>query len=315
MTRQIEIINIPSSAGAYRTGIEQAPAAMRAAGLADALCNVGHGVIERNDDPPIYQSRYTFGELTASYIESTVEYISHTRKRVARALAAGHLPLVLGGDCSIEIGVVAAHLDAGHRVGLVYFDGHADMNVPGSVPDGTGEFSESLDWMGVAHMLNVEGALPTLARIGPRCPLLRPSDVAVVGFIPEQASDFEHQQIRSLGIRIVDWDAVAHDSEGEITSLLETWGHDLDHLLVHFDVDVLNFLDTPISDTTASRNVGLTLDQAMRVLSLLVADSRFSSFTITEVNPTHGVEDGSSTRALHVFVQKLAQAFSQAAGK
>jgi hypothetical protein len=48
---------------------------------------------------------------------------------------------------------------------------------------------------------------------------------------------------------------------------------------------------------------------------LLVADSRFSSLTITEINPTHGVEDGSSTRALHIFVQKLAQAFSQAAGE
>lgn len=313
MPLQIEIISIPSSAGAYRVGIERAPAAMFAAGLVDALRNVGCGVIERNDNPPICQSRYNPTELTASYIEPAVEYIGHTRSRVARALAAGHLPLVLGGDCSIEVGVVAAALDAGYRVGLVYFDGHADLNVPGSVPDGTGEFSESLDWMGVAHMLGVEGAIPTIAEIGPHYPLLKPSDVAVVGFIPEQASDFERQQIRSLDVRVVDWETIAHNPSGEIASLLETWGNHFDHFLVHFDVDVLNFLDTPIADTTASRDVGLTLHQAVCALSVLVADSRFSGLTITEINPTHSLEEGSSTHVLPNFVQKLSQAFSSIA--
>ncbi len=172
MTREIEIISIPSSAGAYRAGIEQGPAAIRAVGLAASLRNVGYDVIERNDDPPIWKSQYNPGEPAISNIEPIVEYVGHTRSRVARALASGHLPLVLGGDCSIEIGAIAANLDAGHRVGLVYFDGHADMNIPGSVPDGTGEFLESVDWMGVAHMLNAEGAVPALAEIGPRCPLL-----------------------------------------------------------------------------------------------------------------------------------------------
>jgi arginase len=313
MAREIEIIGIPSSAGANRAGIEQAPAVLRAVGLADALRKAGRDVIDRNDDPPIWHWRPDPSDLTASNVKATVEYVGHTRERVARALAAGHLPLVLGGDCSIEIGMVAAHLDAGRRVGLVYFDGHADMNVPGSVPHGTGEFSESLDWMGVAHMLGLEGAVPELADIGPRRPLLRSSDVAVVGFIPKQASDFERKQIQALGIRVVGWEAVARDPEGEIARLLETWGNKLDHLLVHFDVDVLNFLEMPIADTTASRDVGLTLHQATRVLSVLAAEPRFSGLTITEVNPTHGVEDDSSIRALRAFVQELTQALSQPA--
>lgn len=206
--------------------------------------------------------------------------------------------------------MVAAHLDAGHRVGLVYLDGHADMNVPGSVPDGTGEFSESLDWMGVAHMLGLEGALPELANIEFRRPLLSPSDVAVVGFIPQQASDFERKQIQALGVRVIHWEAIARDPEGEMATLLETWGDKLDHLLVHFDVDVLNFLEMPIADTTASRDVGLTLSQSACVFSVLATDPRFSGLTITEVNPTHGMEDGSSTRALRALVQELAQALS-----
>lgn len=54
MAREIEIIGIPSSAGANRAGIEQAPAMLRAVGLIDTLRNAGHHVIDRNDDPPVW---------------------------------------------------------------------------------------------------------------------------------------------------------------------------------------------------------------------------------------------------------------------
>ena len=148
--------------------------------------------------------------------------------------------------------------------------------------------------------------------IGSRCPLLNPSDIAVVGFVPEQASEFERKQIQDLNVRVVDWETLAANPENEITKLLKIWGKEFDRFLVHFDVDVLNFIDMPIADTTASRDVGLKLHQAMEVLSVLVAEERFSGLTITEINPTHGKEDGTSTHALQTFVQKLAQVFSQA---
>ncbi|MDY6940867.1 MAG: arginase family protein [Cyanobacteriota bacterium] len=313
MTRPIEIISIPSSAGATCAGIEQAPAAILAVGLTDALRHVGCDVIQRNDHLPIWPWRDNPDESMASNVEAVLEYIVHTRERVTRSLSDGNLPLVLGGDCSIEIGVVAANLDLESQVGLIYIDGHADLNVPGSVPDGTGEFSESLDWMGVAHMLGVEGAIPEIAQIGPRYPLLKASDIAVVGLIREQASDFERQQIHELELRALDWKTIARGPSDEIASLFKTWGNHLERFLVHFDVDVLNFTEMPIADTTASRDVGLTLHQTMQVLSTLVADSRFCGIAITEVNPTHSVEDGSSTRALHNFVQKLSQVLSQIA--
>lgn len=310
MSRQIQIISIPSSAGSTHPGLEQAPAAIRDTGFIDALRNASHTVVECDDHLPVWKWRRDANELITSNVKAAIDYIEHTRSRVAQALKAGYLPLVLGGDCTIEIGVVAASIDAGHRVGLIYCDGHSDLNVPGSVPNGTGEFAESLDWMGVAHMLGVEGAIPELARIGSRHPLLNVADVAVVGFVPEQASDFEKQQIQRLGMRVLNWDMVSRHPEGEMTNLLETWGQEFDHLLVHFDVDVLNFLDTPIADTTASREVGLTLDQAMRVLATLATDSRFSGLTITEINPMQNVKNNASIDALHRFAHKLAQVFN-----
>ncbi len=49
------------------------------------------------------------------------------------------------------IGTVAGHIASSDGVGLVYFDLHADLNIPSSVPPG------ALDWMGLAHMLGDGG--------------------------------------------------------------------------------------------------------------------------------------------------------------
>ena len=50
------------------------------------------------------------------------------------------------------------------RVGLIYFDSHADLNVPASVREG------ALDWMGMAHMLGESGAAPELMKPGRGAP-------------------------------------------------------------------------------------------------------------------------------------------------
>src|SRR6185437_8317857 len=58
-------------------------------------------------------------------------------------LARGDLTLVLGGNCTIVLGVMAAlrHLGAGVP-GLLYLDRHYDLNTPETTTDGV------LDWMG-----------------------------------------------------------------------------------------------------------------------------------------------------------------------
>ena len=308
MKNTLEIIGIPTSAGATGLGQEQAPAALRAAGLVEAIRAMGHDVIDRHDDPPVWHWRPDPANIRAQNLGPTVKYASYTRKRVAQALAARHLSLVLGGDCTIELGTIAAHLDAGHRVGLVYLDLHADMNIPDAIPDGP--LVGGLDWMGVAHMLGLEGGRSELIDIGPYSPLLQPNELALVGFEPKQASEFEQQQIKALGIQVIGWEAIARDPEGEIANLLGSWGPNCDSLLVHYDVDVLDFLQMPIADSTMSQNVGLTLDQATRAIAALTADPRFSALTVTEVNPSRGAEDGST---IHAFVQALAKALSQIA--
>ena len=74
---------------------------------------------------------------------------------------------------------------------------------------------------------------------------------------------------------------------------------------MHFDVDLVHFLDAPLAENTDRE--GVTLEVAATALRRLTADPRFRALTVTEFNPFHGAADGSTTRRL---VEVLARALS-----
>ncbi len=68
-------------------------------------------------------------------------------------------------------------------------------------------------------------------------------------------------------------------------------------MLLHFDVDTVDFTDLPLSENTG-RNEGLSFDAAMRALAVLLGSERLAAVTITEFNADHGEQDGSTAEAL-----------------
>ena len=182
------------------------------------------------------------------------------------------------------------------RLGLVYLDLHADLNVPSSVVDG------ALDWMGVAHLLDVEGAESELAGIGSSRPLLEDDQLVFLGVKP--GTEFEQATIQQRGLAVVDVDALATDPAGAASRALGALAG-CDAVAVHFDVDLVHFLDAPLAENTDRE--GVTLDVAATALRVLAADPRFRALTVTEFNPLHGAADGSTTRRL---VEVLARALS-----
>ena len=78
--------------------------------------------------------------------------------------------------------------------------------------------------------------------------------------------------------------------------------------LIHFDVDVLDFLDCPVADVPHYEH-GLTLADAMASLRVLIASPRFGGLVVTEINPDHADPEGATTRG---FVTALAAAIGGA---
>jgi arginase len=277
--------------GAFAPGQEKGPRALRNTDLLGRLSRAGVEVTDHGDGGGVRRWRPDKGNRHAQNLPAVVEVVRETAGRVREAHAVGHLPLVIGGDCTVELGTVAGLLPSGERLGLIYFDVHPDLNVPDSVGEG------ALDWMGVAHMLGTEGATEPLSRFGPRFPLLTDGDVFLFSYGPEQATVREHEEIDSRGLKGIPVGEVAADPEGAATRALAEMETHFDLLLVHFDVDTVDFTDLPLSENTG-RNEGLPFEAAIRALGTLLESERLAALTVTEFNPDHGEEDGSTAEAL-----------------
>ena len=297
--QSLTLLGVPTSAGAFTPGQEKAPAALREAGLPTALGERGIDVRDLGD-APVWRWRPDTERPRAQNLDAVVRIARETAVRVEGALADGGPLLVLGGDCSIELGTLAGHLARDESIGLVYFDMHPDLNTPESVAEGT------FDWMGMAHALGVDGAAPELVSAGPRTPLLRDDQVLFLGYGPVRARPFELDVMVRRGLMGIPEEVVADDPEAAARRVLDEFATRFDRLLVHFDVDVIDFNDAQLSED-AVRGDGLTLDAAMRALRVLCGSERLSALTVTELNPLHGDEEGEQLRR---FVDLLADALA-----
>jgi arginase len=296
--RPLGVIGVPTSAGAFAPGQEQAPRALRNAGLLEALRASGVEVRDHGDRPA-WRWRPDRAHPRAQNVGAIVE---DTARRVEASLRHDETTLVLGGDCTVGIGTVAGHAAADERVGLVYFDTHADLNIPNSVSEG------ALDWMGMAHMLEEGGAVRALVDAGTRAPLLDPARVLLFAWGPDQATAFEREVIERRRISVIAVEEVAADPAGAAARARALIEPRCDRLLVHFDVDVIDFTDTPLSENWG-RNEGLSFEQALQALDALAASPLFSGLTITELNPDHA-EQG--VRSVERFAVRVAAALARA---
>jgi arginase len=295
--KPLGVLGVPASAAAFSPGQERAPNALRHAGLLDKLRAAGVEVADFGDSP-VWRWRPDPSNPRAQNLAAVVEIARDTARRVEAALARARPLLVLGGDCTVELGTVAGHVALGESVGLVYFDIHPDLNTPDSVRPG------ALDWMGVAHLLGEPGSTPELSGFGPRVPLLSDDEILLFSYGFEQATTFEREVMERRGLERVPLEEVAADPRGTAARAIEGFASRFDRLLVHFDVDTIDFTDVPLSEETG-RNQGLSFEQAMQALEGLLESERLSALTVTELNPLHGDEEGLEIAR---FVDGLVQA-------
>jgi arginase len=299
--KPLAIIGAPSSAGAFAPGQEKAPAALRDAGLIEILTAGGRDVADHGDTAR-FRWRPDREHPTAQNVEAVLRTACDVEEKVRHAVAQGSWPLVIGGDCTVELGTVAGHLPSAEQIGLLYFDLHPDLNVPDMGERRPG----ALDWMGVAHMLGEVGTVDRLSRFGPRHPLLDDHEVLFFGYGPSQATSWEQEIIKRRALKCIRDDEVSEDPEAAADRALGLLGADVDRILVHFDVDVIDFTDAPLSEHTG-RNQGLRFDHAMRALKRLLASPNVAALTITELNPDHGEEGGATIRC---FAEALSDALT-----
>lgn len=284
--RTLSLIGAPSSAGAYGPGQEHAPAAFRDHGLLDALRAGEVDLVDRGDTT-LRGWRRDERHPEAANAELVLATVREVADAVASALADDHNVLVLGGDCTVELGTVAGALRHSPSVALAYIDLDVDLNTP-ETGDGI------LDWMGVAHLLGVPGADPDLAAVAGRRPALPPEAVRLIA--ADNITPPERAVISALALTVEPLAAVTGDLAG-VVARTDVWAKDYDRLLVHLDIDVLDYSRFPIAENTDRRG-GLEMADLTALLTGLCRLPNWRALTISEINPGHAPDVADSMRHL-----------------
>jgi arginase len=77
---------------------------------------------------------------------------------VAKIVDAERIPLVIGGDCTITLGMLAGFISRRPDLALLYLDGGMDVGTPATYRLGM------LDSMGMAHLVAEPGSAPMLTQ-------------------------------------------------------------------------------------------------------------------------------------------------------
>lgn len=275
--RRVVLIGVASSAGTHHAGQEHAPAALRAAGLVERLRVAGLTIEDRGD---LLHELFTVDELhsTARNLTVVVRVARAVADAVAGVLAEGALPLVLGGDCTLTIGVVAGAQRHDPTTGLLYFDGDADLATPATTGSGV------LDAMGIAHLLGL--ADTELARLGVSVPMLSDRRLALIGYDQTDPETYaatvlaEHPALT----RFADHELRA-DPAGCARAAVAALARHSTRQVVHFDVDAVDSRDLPLANFP-HYGTGVSLPTAAEALRILCS-ARLAAIVLTEVNPSY----------------------------
>jgi arginase len=299
---RLGLIGVPSSAGAHGPGQEKAPAALREAGLLGALREMGLEIDDLGDLPvtrfvpdPVDRKRQSR--------DAVLQVARQVADAVATAAARGLIPLVLGGDCTITLGVVAGLVRRQPDLGLIYFDGDADMTTPETTHSGI------FDSMGVSHLIGEGDA--ELSHLGPRFPLLPQDRIALFGFHPYEIEPPEAELLeRSAMLRypVTSMNDRTIELAQEARLRLEERAQ---AIAVHFDVDVMDSAEIPLANWPHYDALGF--GDAMRCLRVFVGSPKLAALVVTEINPDHDPEGLLIRQFVDTFVDALRPVAANAA--
>ncbi|MFJ7204945.1 arginase family protein [Streptomyces sp. NPDC098789] len=277
--RTIVLLDAPSNLGLRPPapgavpGVHKLAGALREQGLLARLGAREGGVVV----PP----RYDLGDWREGdgvfHARSLAAYTVVLADRIEKHLRAGEFPVVLGGDCSIQLGACLAMRRLG-RFGLAAIDGSADFRHPGNeelngpVGAAAGEELALATGRGQADLSDIEG----------RSPYLRDEDVRLFGL---RDGDADLPELAAAGIMAVTVGQIREAGAGPVARVaLEGLRPPVtDGFWVHLDADALDPGVMPAVDSPEPG--GLLPDELGELLAVLVKSPRCVGLNVTVYDP------------------------------
>lgn len=287
MNKQISVIGVPMDLGAGRRGVDMGPSAIRYANLKEKLEQIGMDVEDVGNLHVPTPESYPSGNDKLKYLREVSRVNEQLANTVSGIVVRGRFPLVLGGDHSIAIGTIAGASRHLHKMGVIWFDAHGDLNTAETSPTG------NIHGMPLAASLG-EGH-PVLTGCGGPGAKVSPEHVVLIGV--RSLDDGEKVIIREKGITVYtmhEIDRLGMAKVMEQALNIVTAGTDGVHLSL--DLDAIDPNEAPGVGTPVPG--GLTYRESHLAMEMLAKADVLTSAEFVEVNPILDMENKTAKTAV-----------------
>ena len=290
----IQIVSAPSILGLKPSGVEKLPEALLSHGLSKALNAVN------NVEIPTYNHTYSFERNALTHIlngDYLRKFSLELNAVMENYFSSDPFVLVLGGDCSILIGITSA-LKLHGSFGLFFFDAHADFYEPERSL--TGEVADM-------ELGFVTGRGPgMLSNINSAGPYIQDQHVIHIGQRDmEETEKYKSRDIRATAMKCFDLAFIeqygVEQTWVEINAYVSQLA--LDGFWIHFDTDVLSDSINPAVDYRLAG--GLTFAQCEFLLKKMMMRYRIKGMTVTIFNPSLDHEQKIAAQLTKFFASVL----------
>ncbi|CZF81814.1 Arginase [Grimontia celer] len=300
-TKSIQIIGVPVDLGASRRGTDGGVSAVRIAGLGEKLTKMGYTVTDEVDVAvPSKESRPKETTGNMRFRSEILQVCQDLAVVTKEALNKGNLPLIIGGDHSLAIGSISGIADyfqeKGGELGLVWFDAHADMNIPGISPSG------NIHGMPLSHLLGYgDKEFTGILSVNPK---IKPENVVLVGV--RDIDEKEKELIKQSGIKVYSMRDIDELGMSRVSDeILEIVTKGTVGFHVSFDVDGCDPEVMPGSGTLVPG--GVTYREAHLLLEKCAETGLMTSMDLVELNPFLDKGNISAERAVSLVLSAFGQ--------
>ena len=277
-TAHIALLGIPIEIGASQAGTLMGPDALRTAGIARLLDQLGFSVEDHGDLAISTVASDGPQPANAKFYDEVKTWVRLLSERAYQLAHSGALPIFMGGDHSLSMGSVngvARHWQQqGRPLFVLWLDAHADYNTPDTTITG------NMHGMSSAFLCG-EGGLDELLGDQPRASIT-PDRLDLFGI--RSIDPLEKKLVHERRVAIADMRAI--DEFGVavlIRRVIERVKAKNGVLHLSFDVDFLDPAAAPGVGTTVPG--GATYREAHLIMELLHDSGLVCSIDIVELNP------------------------------
>jgi arginase len=275
--KSIALIGAPADTGGRQNGCLMGPDALRTAGIADILCDMGYHVDDLGNYHAVPDAAINHSNAAVHHLADYAALITMLATFCRERLDDAQFPIFMGGDHSIAAGFLPGlaqnAAEKGREQFVLWLDAHTDFQTLDSTDTG------NLHGTPVAYIIGdtaFNNILPSPIRP------IKPENICMMGIRsvdPAESDRIQKTNIEVHDMRAIDEHGIAKPLKAFLNRVRAVDGQ----LHVSLDVDFLDPEIAPAVGTTVPG--GANFREAHLIMELLHESGLVTSLDISELNP------------------------------